>query len=222
MSCEEYRSMISCAVDGELSEEEKRALEAHLSDCEDCRAYREALGALTEELQALPEPPAELKNRVMDSVKAELRRKKLRRLTRYGSLAACLALALGLGLFRFGGRDAKSAAAPMTMMAPAAGMTESASATAENDICEAAEATEEESMMLMANALPDAEAVARSFLYERDGRDYGECSIEYGESVGDYTPVLEDYTPVGQITAVHFETVTVLLDESLSVFGLVE
>lgn len=123
------------------------------------------------------------------------------------------------------------------MMMQAAGTMESAAAA--NDMCtgECAPAAapaapmpepmpepEENGEMLYANSfvLPDPETVARDFLWERDGREYGECSIETVENLGDYTPIVVDYTPVGEITAVRFESVTVLVDEHLFVFGVIE
>ena len=237
MNCEEYRALISCAVDGELTEEERRQLDAHLSECEDCRAYRDALLSLSEELQKPVDPPAELRERVMGSVRADVKKKKIRRFTRYGSLAACLVLVASLGLLPRRG-NAKGAEAPMLMAAPAAGtvMTEAA---AVNDMCteEACAPAEapaapmpepmpktEENGLLYANSfsLPDPETVARDFLWERDGVEYGASGVETVEALGDYTPTLVDYTPTGTITAVHFDTVTVLLDETMTVFGVVE
>lgn len=230
MNCEEYRALISCAVDGELSEEERRLLDAHLRECADCRAYRDALAALSEELQKGVEAPAELRTRVMDSVRADVRKKKLRRFTRYGSLAACVVLLLSLGLLPGGKGAAKEAEAPMLMQA--AGSTESAATadmwTAE---CESAAAPaapmpepEENGEMLYANSfvLPDAETVARDYLWERYGREYGECRVETLTDLGDYTPIVVDYTPVGTITAVRFDAVTVLVDETMTVFGVIE
>ena len=228
MNCEEYRALISCAVDGELTEEEQRRLDAHLTACGDCRAYRDALLSLSEELQRPMEPPAALRLGVMDSVRADMRGKRLRRIRRYGSLAACLVLIASLGLLPRMGK-AKSAEAPMMLQAaPAAGtvMTEAAAA---DTVCEPEEAPmpmpelkEEELLYANSFSFPDPETVARDFLWERDGREYGECSVETAEALGDYTPTFVDYTPTGTITAVHFDTVTVLLDETMTVFGVVE
>ena len=235
MNCEEYRAMISCALDGELTEEEQHRLDAHLRDCADCRSYRDALSGLSEALQKSVEAPAELRTRVMDSVRADMRKKKLRRFTRYGSLAACAVLLLSRGLLPKGKGTVKEAEAPAFMQA--AGTTENMAASADMimDKRESAAAPaapmpepmpepEEDGEMLYANSfvLPDAETVARDFLWERDGREYGECSVEYDLAIESYTPVPEDYEPVGGITAVRFESVTVLLDESMTVFGVIE
>ena len=227
MNCEEYRAMISCAVDGELTEEEQRQLDAHLMACEDCRVYRNALRSLSEALQTPVETPAALRSFVMGSVRAEMRKKKIRAFRRYGSLAACLVLIASLGLLpRM--EKAKSAEAPMMLQAaPAAGtvLTEAAAADA---VCEPEEApvpmpeaAEKNMLFSYSNAafLPDAETVARDFLWECYGREYGDCSLEYDANAENYTPVMEDYEPVGEITAVRFDTVTVWVDESMTVFG---
>ena len=232
MNCEEYRAMISCAVDGELTEEEQRQLDAHLMACEDCRVYRNALRSLSEALQTPVEAPAALRSSVMGSVRAEMRKKKIRAFRRYGSLAACLVLIASLGLLPRMGK-AKSAEAPMMLQAaPAAGtvMNEAAAADA---VCEPEEApvpmpepeaAEKNMLFSYSNAafLPDAETVARDFLWERYGREYGDCSVEYDTGAENYTPLLESYEPVGTVTAVRFDSVTVLLDETMTVFGVVE
>lgn len=233
MNCEEYRAMISCALDGELSEEEQSALNSHLEKCEDCRSYRDALLELSEELRTPVEPPKALRERVMGSVQTELRRRKIRVLSRYGSLAACAVLLLSLSILpRL--KTAKEAEAPMLM---ASGTADSAAAadtwTETYAVAEAAAAPMSEPIpepeeanggLMFANSfvLPDPETVARDFLWERNGTEYGECSVEILESAGDYDPVLEDYEPVGEITAVRFENVTVLVDETARVFGLEE
>ena len=223
MNCEEYRAMISCAVDGELTEEEQRQLDAHLMACEDCRVYRNALRSLSEALQAPVEAPAALRSSVMGSVRAEMRKKKIRAFRRYGSLAACLVLIASLGLLPRMGK-AKSAEAPMMMHS--AGTTESAAAAAPAAPVPMPEPEAAEKNMLFSysNAafLPDAETVARDFLWECYGREYGDCSVEYDTGAENYTPVLENYEPVGTVTAVRFDSVTVLLDETVTVFGVVE
>ena len=163
----------------------------------------------------------------MGSVRADVKKKKIRRFTRYGSLAACLVLVASLGLLPRRG-NAKGAEVPMLMAAPAAGtvMTEAAAA---DTVCEPEEAPmpmpelkEEELLYANSFSLPDPETVARDFLWERDGVEYGASGVETVEALGDYTPTLVDYTPTGTITAVHFDTVTVLLDETVTVFGVVE
>lgn len=43
MSCDKYREMISANLDLELNAEEKKALDAHLQTCADCRKFMEEL-----------------------------------------------------------------------------------------------------------------------------------------------------------------------------------
>ncbi len=245
MNCEEYRAMISCALDGELGKEEEGLLAAHLAECGECRRYKEALEELHRSLSALPEAPGGLRGSVMDQVRAEMRGKKLRRMLRYGSMAACLVLVLGAGLFMGRGMRADSLsktaeARDMTFAAPAAEEysitayeVETESAETESMIAPAAldePAEGQEDRLLMgaasngtpSEAIADAESVARAYLRARDDREYGVCSVAPRDSAGEYTPAIDAYTPVGRITEVRFEGVTVLLDESMTVFGIVE
>ena len=45
--CRYFEELISARLDGELTEQEEIALRAHLEECENCRAYRDALRAVT-------------------------------------------------------------------------------------------------------------------------------------------------------------------------------
>lgn len=101
MDCGKYLELLSARLDGELTEEETERLEAHLSNCPDCRAVGAQLSALqcgfpeVEEVQA----PEGFAQGVMDRIRAERRviplfkRPQVRALA---GLAACLALAMGL------------------------------------------------------------------------------------------------------------------------------
>jgi predicted anti-sigma-YlaC factor YlaD len=62
--CAPVREWISRALDGELSRFEQVLLDAHLSRCAACRAFREQLGATTEALRAAPPLPLEQPIRV--------------------------------------------------------------------------------------------------------------------------------------------------------------
>lgn len=70
--CDRALELISAGLDGALTPEEKDWLEKHLEHCPDCRALDADFAALHQLLPTLvPEPPAELKGRIMDAVRAE-------------------------------------------------------------------------------------------------------------------------------------------------------
>jgi anti-sigma factor RsiW len=52
--CERTRAQISLGLDGELSELERRMLEAHLVRCPDCQAYAGDIAEFTHELRTAP------------------------------------------------------------------------------------------------------------------------------------------------------------------------
>lgn len=131
-NCGYFEELISAELDGELSEAEKEALRAHLETCDACRAYREALRAVSGTEADLPAPPADLTGRIMDAVRREAEAKKkpkvipFRRYLRAGALAAAAALVLWAG-FRVAG---PKGAAKTASSAPAAAMSMMASDTA--------------------------------------------------------------------------------------------
>lgn len=70
--CDRALELISAGLDGVLTPEEKDWLEKHLEHCPACRALDADLASLHQLLPTLaPEPPAELKERIMDAVRAE-------------------------------------------------------------------------------------------------------------------------------------------------------
>ena len=64
-NCSEYRELISASLDGALTPEEQEKLDAHLSECPDCRTMWEQLSALEPELMELSEPSEGFANRVL-------------------------------------------------------------------------------------------------------------------------------------------------------------
>ena len=99
--CEEFAPLLSAYFDGELTEEERAELRAHVMECEACQkllseltALHEAFGALGEE-----EVPAGFTEGVMAAVRAEKaaakpQTKKRSAWRRMAPLAACAALVL--------------------------------------------------------------------------------------------------------------------------------
>ncbi len=71
--CEEYIDLISTAIDGALSPEERDRLNAHLASCPECKALYEEFSALHTALSDLPpvEVPADLSGRILEAVAAE-------------------------------------------------------------------------------------------------------------------------------------------------------
>lgn len=53
-ACERTREQVSLSLDGELSELERRLLDAHLARCAACSAYADGVIAFTEALRAAP------------------------------------------------------------------------------------------------------------------------------------------------------------------------
>lgn len=95
---------ISAALDGELSEAERAALDAHLAVCPRCRELAEELGILSAALHAEEEVPAGLPDRVNAALDAsEGRGKKKILWKRYAGLAAALVLVIGLGALALDG-----------------------------------------------------------------------------------------------------------------------
>ena len=171
MTCEEYRELIGAAMDGECDEAELHALDAHLSECEECRAYAEALRELSELMQSdLPEPGEDFTAAAMNSIRkaaAKPGKGKLLHINRrYLTLAASLLVVVGLGMLAKRTITPKGAAAvqseaasldmaetPMMMYAAAAPECREEEAAAE-EYAEPAEAAPENGMMLFAAAPP--------------------------------------------------------------------
>lgn len=100
MGCEDYLEWMSAALDGELTGEERRALDAHLAACPRCAALFEELSAQSAALRSLDcEAPAGLRERILAGLPGQEvpgRRAKLVRWRRWSSVAACLLLAVGV------------------------------------------------------------------------------------------------------------------------------
>ena len=94
MTCDFDRIDALCA--GELSDEERASVLAHMENCPACRAYYEAMAGLEGEETA----PAGFAGRVLDAVRATPQAKVRRRSVWQGvaAMAACAALVVGLGL----------------------------------------------------------------------------------------------------------------------------
>ncbi len=118
-----FEDLISEKLDGVITADDERALAAHLASCPDCRELMAVLSAAHGALDFEAEPPEELKTNVMEAVRAEKNRKKIRLRTLAGALAAAAVLAAAI----------LPAALPRLMRDEDLGIA-TASLTRENDI----------------------------------------------------------------------------------------
>ena len=121
---ERIQELISAMVDGELSEEERREVEAHIASCAECQALYEAFSGLSEAMEA-EELPDGLHQRIMDrvdlSAKVLRRQKQLKRLRAAMSLAAAFVVVIGTTLVIRGWSQSMGKSGSTPMMAKAAG-----------------------------------------------------------------------------------------------------
>ena len=106
--CREWRESLGALALGQLPEEERAALEAHLDGCRECRAELDSLAGVArllpladpEHFGAAPAPPASLADQVVATIRAERRRGRRRRLrlgfALSGATAAVAAAALAI------------------------------------------------------------------------------------------------------------------------------
>ena len=57
MQCEEIEVLLADALGGELAEDDRQVLEAHLAACERCRSEYESSRSAIEDMRQLPGPP---------------------------------------------------------------------------------------------------------------------------------------------------------------------
>jgi Putative zinc-finger len=106
--CREWRESLGAQALGQLPEEERAALEAHLDGCPECRAELASLAGVARLLPladpahfgATPAPPPSLADRVAATIRAERRSQRRRRLrlglALSGATAALAAAALAI------------------------------------------------------------------------------------------------------------------------------
>lgn len=112
--CDAVGELLSAYLDGELTEEEKNTVAAHLQTCDACRQLAEALGELRREIGGAElTPPPALRENIMARVHRENRLRRIRRLTAAGSVgvAAMLCFVI-LGNALLGSLTAADDAAP--------------------------------------------------------------------------------------------------------------
>ena len=117
-NCREWRTSLGAYALGQLSEEERAGLEAHLEGCPECRAEAESLRSVAQLMpladparivEPAPRPPAELRERIETVIGAErTTERKQRRRRRFGFAfggvaTAAAAAALAIVIFSGGG-----------------------------------------------------------------------------------------------------------------------
>lgn len=121
MTCGEVSGLLDRLMDGELTDEERRAMEAHGRDCPDCAEAIRAtarMKALFEEMEPEADVPLAAQARWRGAVREAAKQKKRARMIRWiGSAAAAVVVLAGVGLAmnlrNAPARDAQNAAAEL-------------------------------------------------------------------------------------------------------------
>ena len=108
MECEQALSLISAALDGEITPEEREQLNSHLDRCAECRAIADDFGLISAALTEEIELPVGLTEHMRAAVKDTSQNRKRTFLRRYGSLAAMLAIVLSLGAIVMSGAGGRN------------------------------------------------------------------------------------------------------------------
>lgn len=96
--CEKCREMISCLLDGELSQAEQSFVREHIAACPECRSVYDAFSAVSAQLHEEEPLPEELHEKIMSGIKAKPKKKTGIVWIKYLSVAACLALVIFAGV----------------------------------------------------------------------------------------------------------------------------
>lgn len=96
--CEKCREMISCLLDGELSQAEQSFVREHIAACPECRSVYDAFSAVSEQMHEEESLPDGLHEKIMSGIKAKPKKKTGIVWIKYLSVAACLALVIFAGV----------------------------------------------------------------------------------------------------------------------------
>lgn len=96
--CEKCREMISCLLDGELSQAEQSFVREHIAACPECRSVYDAFSAVSVQLHEEEPLPDGLHEKIMSGIKAKPKKKTGIVWIKYLSVAACLALVIFAGV----------------------------------------------------------------------------------------------------------------------------
>lgn len=106
MDCKQFRELLDCYVDGELSVEAVAAADAHLSECASCArvaAHLERLRGAVRQAVFAHSPPANLGERVRQSLRPWWVPRDVSATARHLAIAASLVVIVGAGLAAAGG-----------------------------------------------------------------------------------------------------------------------
>ena len=123
MNCEHYLELMSAALDGECTAEERRALDSHLAVCPECADLFRILSANANAARELDcEMPADLKSRIMNNLPQQekaAKQGKVISLKRWipVAAAACLVLVISLVPGALGGGKNSAPEAAMDQIA---------------------------------------------------------------------------------------------------------
>ena len=127
MACDRMRELALLSIDGELSEAERTELAAHLEQCADCRAARDAAARVAEGVRRLAPPPvplgfAERTLKRLDEAPAPARRRPLPWIV---PIAAAAATIVAVALFLVERRPPRAAPGSLVASEPQAARPES-------------------------------------------------------------------------------------------------
>ena len=116
--CDHYQELISSLIDRELTDEEDRALQEHMAECEDCRAMYAFMSGMSDSLNdSLEDLPEGLHENIMAQVRRQAIREKNRPRQIWRVVASTAAIAvlvvgvvLATGAGRMGGAQSSMAA----------------------------------------------------------------------------------------------------------------
>ena len=130
MECDKYIELMSAALDGRCTAEERNELDSHLAVCPDCAQLFELLSRNTQATRELDcEVPAGLKDRIMSALPAQekpVREKKVINWKRWAPVAAAACVVLVVALVPMTGRGGSSGAAANSSSTTGSSSTNSA------------------------------------------------------------------------------------------------
>ncbi|MDO4618123.1 MAG: anti-sigma factor [Clostridia bacterium] len=123
--CEKFEAMIDAYLDNDLTNDKRQEFSEHISSCEKCREALSFAEGVKKSLKNLPEieVPADFSKKVTEQVsKGKKNKKTATYIRRYGTLAACLVIAVVLArvpeLKNFGASEKNQESAPITIQSP--------------------------------------------------------------------------------------------------------